>query len=296
MVFLMEKLESEIYKALTHPIRRRILSFLHETVYASFDEILKNVFLANHGKLGFHMRSLKGLVEYEDSMKKYTLTDRGKLLVELMSDAHFLIARQRLVLEYEPIRYIRHLRLGDHAVLFYELEEIKRMIAFSFLLAGLIKGFAVLYITSESKLDLERMELLKYGVDFDLFSKGAFSLMSSEEWYLRKGKASSETIIENWKDVVSEKRKVGFEGIYVAGDMEAFFENSKIQELLRYEKTIGKQNSLNLCALCLYLTSRLNEELFIQLNKYHSHSIFNGIVLRTDLDKQPKTARFSPIP
>ena len=279
----MEKLESEIYKALTHPTRRRILSFLDESRYASFSEILKNVFVDNHGELGFHMRSLKGLVEYDDSKKKYTLTNRGKLLVELMLDNCSLIARQQLVLEYEPIRYIRHLRLGDHAVLFYDLEETKRIITFPFLLTGLINGFAILYLTSENKIDLEHIELLKYGMDFNLFSKEAFAIMSSEEWYLRKGKASSETIIENWKDIISEKRKAGFEGIYVAGEMEAFFKYSKIEDLLRYEKTLGKQISLNLCGLCIYHNAMLDEELFVQLNKYHSHSIFSGIALRTNL-------------
>ena len=70
--------------------------------------------------------------------------------------------------------------------------------------------------------------------------------------------------------------------------METFFERSKLDELLRYEKILGRQISLDLCGLCIYPASRLDEELFIQLNKYHSDLIFNGIALKTDLAKQLK--------
>ena len=105
--------------------------------------------------------------------------------------------------------------------------------------------------------------------------------MSAHEWYLKKGKAQAKTLIDNLEKLREEKQKAGFTGLRSAGEMEIFFENAKIKELLRYEVALGRQLASNVCGLCLYDTQRLDEKQIVQLRKCHGHEIFKDIALKT---------------
>jgi len=273
--------DDELHRALAHPIRRRIIECLQERNDLSFQEILKYIGIPNHGKLGFHIKALRGLVEREPKMKKYRLTDRGQLAGELIWDTRFIIERGGRELAHEPTRYVRRLRFRDHAVLYYDAEDVKREISFSFLEAGLPKGEAVVYFVSEHKLDSEGPEIQRYGISADYFRTEAFTIMPADDWYMKKGQAQAETIIANWLTLAKEKQKAGFTGLRGAGEMEVFFNYAKTEELLRYEGALGRQLPPNLCALCLYDTHRLDEEQIIQLGKCHGHEIFKDIAFKT---------------
>jgi hypothetical protein len=214
-------------------------------------------------------------------MKKYRLTDRGQLAGELIWDIRFIIDRGGRDLAYEPTRYVRRLKFGDHTLLYYDTEGVRREITFSFLEAGLPKGEAVVYIVSEHKLSSEAREIQRYGINGDYLRNGVFTLMSAHEWYLKKGKAQAKTIIANTLVLLEEKKKAGFTGLRGAGEMNAFFDYAKVNELLKYEAALGRQLSPNLCALCLYDASKLEEEQLIQLNKCHGHAISKDIALKT---------------
>jgi len=268
--------DDELHRALAHPARRLIIECLQGNDL-SFRELLKYVGISNHGKLGFHIRALRGLVERDPLTKKYRLTDRGQLAGELIWDIRFIIERGGRDLANEPTRYVRRLRFGDHAVLYYDTEDIKREICFSYLEAGLPKGEAVVYLVAEHKLDSEAREIQRYGISADCFRTGAFTIMSAEEWYLRKGKAQAETIIANWQTLIKEKQKAEFTGLRAAGEAKVFFDNGKVKELLSYEVALGRQLSLNVCGLCLYDIHRLDEGQFIQVRKCHGHEIFKDI-------------------
>ena len=218
------------------------------------------------------------IVEYDTSRKKYHLTETGHLLGEVNWDIRFLTER-KLDFMRQPTRYVRHLGFGDHSILFYDTEDIKSEIAYSFLLAGLLKDEAVAYVVAEHKLDSESQNIREYGINVSDYGK-AFEMLSSEEWYLRKGKARAETIIANWQSLIEKKRKAGFTGLYVAAEMEAFL-NYADKELLRYEEMIHRQFPSNFCAFCLYDTKKLDEKKFIQLNQSHGHSVFKGIAVKT---------------
>ena len=277
----MKNWDDEIYIALAHPIRRRIIECLLEN-NLSFSELLERVGVGNHGKLGFHMRVLEGLVEHEQSNKKYRLTERGQLAGELIWDFRLLIKRGRRDLAHEPTRYVRRLRLTDHAILYYDIEDSTHGITFPFLEAGLQRREAVIYVVSERKLKSESREIQRYGIS-DYFGKEAFTIMSSEEWYLKKGKAKAKKIMANWLTLAKEKQKAGFAGLRVAAEMEAFFNHAKSKDLLRYEAALGRQLPPNLCGLCLYDVYKLDEEQFIQLEKCHGHSILKGTAFRTPI-------------
>lgn len=273
----MKSWDDEILKTLAHPIRRRIIECLRDKNALSYSKLLEHLDIANHGKLGFHMRALKGFVKHEPSTKKYRLTDKGQLAGELLWDINFIISRGRRDLAQEPTRYVRRLVFGDHAFLLFDAEDVKREISFSFLEAGLPKNEAVVYLVSERKMDSESREIQRYGVSADYFQKEAFTIMSAEEWYLKKGKAQPKKIIANCLMLLKEKQKAGFTGLRVASEMEVFFDNAKTKELLEYEAALGRQFTYDVCALCLYNTNKVDEKQIVQLTKYHGHLISKDI-------------------
>lgn len=107
----MKNWDDEILRALAHPVRRLIIESLREKNVLSFNELLAYSEIVNHGKLGFHLRTLKGLVEREPSTGKYRLTDRGQLAGELIWDIQFIISRGGRDLQQEPTTHVRRLFL-----------------------------------------------------------------------------------------------------------------------------------------------------------------------------------------
>ena len=277
----MNEWDDDLHRALSHPVRRQIIEHLQKQKALYFHELLQCATTLNHGKLGFHLRALKGLIEREPSTNKYRLTDKGKLAAEVICTVRLTMTKDELTLTHEPTIYVRRLELGDHAVLFYDTEETIHKISFPFLEAGILKGEAAVYLTSEHKLDSEKQEIQKYGINLDNINKETLTIMSAEKWYMKKGKAQTQTIIDNWLKLLKEKQKAGFTGLRAATEIEVFFNYAKNKELLRYENALGKQLVYTLCRLCLYNTHKLDEQEFIQLNHSHGHSIFKGIAFKT---------------
>jgi len=272
--------DDKIHNALAHPIRRRIIECLQMNEL-SFPELLKRVGVGNHGKFGFHLKALKGLIERVPSTDKYRLTERGQLAGELIWDIRFSIERGGRDLASEPTRYVRRLKFGDHAVFYYDTEEVKREITFPFLEAGLPRGEAVVYFVPEQKMDSESKAMQRYGISAGYIRNGSATIMSADDWYLKKGKAQGKTIIANAQRLLKEKQKVGFTGLRVAAEMAVFLDNAKVEELIRYEAMLGRQFDFDVCALCIYDMNDLEEKQVIQLNKYHGHEIFKDMALKT---------------
>lgn len=275
----MKDWDNEIHKTLAHPVRRRIIESLQTKGALTFSDLLEYTSMHNHGRLGFHLRTLKGLIEQEPSTKRYKLTSRGVLASELMRDIRLTMMTDTVGARASTIT--RSLSTGDHAILFYDTEKIKRQITYPFLKAGLLKGDAIVYVVSEHKLDFESQEIYKYGIDLGNLREEALTILSADEWYIKKGKAQAKTILDNWLTLLKEKQKMGFTELRVASEMEVFFNYAKNKELLAYEAMLGKQIAPALCALCLYNTHKLDEQEFIQLNHSHGHSIFKGIAFKT---------------
>jgi len=257
---------------MSHRIKRRIIECLRDADL-SFTELFNAVGDDNHGRFGYHLRGLKGFAELEPSTKKYRLTDTGRLLDACIRDFRFITSvGKRLT------NYVQHLRLGDHAVGFYNTEDYKRKMLFPFIEAGLHKGQAVVYLAFEHKLDSDTKGIQRRGIDYDRLSKGAFTVVSAREWYLEKGKAQAKTIIANWLALLKEKKKAGFTGLHVVGEMGVFFDYAKSKEALRYEGELGRQLTHDLCGLCLYDMNKLDTPQSIQLCNFHGHLLSKGVV------------------
>ena len=65
---------SEVFEAVSHPLRLRILKLLAEEPL-SFSELKRRLKIDSSGHLDFHLKKLEGFVEEKDG--KYTLTRNG---------------------------------------------------------------------------------------------------------------------------------------------------------------------------------------------------------------------------
>jgi hypothetical protein len=265
-----------VQRAMLHSVNRRIIECLHDEDL-SFTELLNKIgHDANHGKFGYHLRTLREFITLEPTTKKYRLTDRGELLAEAIRDFRFLTSTGK-----ETSRYAEHLKIGDHAVAFYGDDDFKHKISFPFLKAGLSRGEAAAYIVPEKTIDSEIQEIRKYGIDIDCLPKEALTIMSACEWYLRKGEAKGKTIVTNWQTLIHEKKKAGFVGVRVAGEATVFINNGRTEELLRYEELLGRQLAFDLCGLCLYDKNILEEGHFLRVFKCHGHIISKDLLGKT---------------
>jgi hypothetical protein len=177
--------------------------------------------------------------------------------------------------ENNPVRYAARLGQGDHAVLLYLDEAVKRDVVLSFLKAGLSKGNAALYLISEKGRDQETEWLRRAFEIREAEQRRALTIMSSEEWYLERGKASADTIISNWMNLANEKMKEGWPGLQSVTEMKPLVENVKWSELAGYERRLGRKLPQMYCGLCVYEAASLPN--LTDLLDVHGHGIFTSI-------------------
>jgi len=265
-----------IQKAMLHSMNRRIIECLYNEDLTFAGLLNKVGHDVNHGKFGYHLRTLREFIKLEPTTKKYSLTDRGELLAEAIQDFRVLSSMGK-----ESTRYIEELSVRDHSVLLYDDDNFKHRIVFPYLKAGLSSGKAALYFASEKTMDSETRELRKNGIDIDCLPREAFTMMSACEWYLRKGKAKTKTIIANLQTLIGEKKKTGFSGMQIASEMAVFINNGRSEELLRLEESLGRKLDFDVCALCQYDKNTLEEEYFLRIFKFHGHIISENFVGKT---------------
>jgi len=81
--------EIDVFKALAHPLRRRILLFLYKKGSATHSDLSK--IESKAGVLYHHLRLLKGLIE-KDEKHRYFLTEKGKEAVRILLENYFYLA------------------------------------------------------------------------------------------------------------------------------------------------------------------------------------------------------------
>lgn len=75
---------SKILSTLSHPLRREILSFIHEKGECTFTELLNQLHV-DTGKLSFHLRTLSAFTK-QTSTGKYKLTKTGERALRIIRD------------------------------------------------------------------------------------------------------------------------------------------------------------------------------------------------------------------
>ena len=195
---------------LEHPTRRRILESLWEKDL-SYNELTR--ICSNHGRLGYHLRQMRKIVKRAPKEKTYRLTQSGRVVRDWLAQAPSPNARGNLEPTPVHVTYANQLGLNEHAFALYEGADSRRDIAFPFLARGLTRSMASIYVVSEKEMDSEREEMRRRYFGMEEFEeRGAFTIMSAEEWYMRRGRASPAVIIDNCVEAASGEDESGIQG------------------------------------------------------------------------------------
>jgi len=72
----------EFFKVISHEIRVKIISLLHDNIEMSYTEILHTINL-EEGNLNFHLRKMKGFIELTEK-NNYRLSEHGKIAYSML--------------------------------------------------------------------------------------------------------------------------------------------------------------------------------------------------------------------
>jgi hypothetical protein len=145
-----------------------------------------------------------------------------------------------------------------------------------FLKTGLLEnGEDILLVTDELPKDRILEKIAKeWNVDAStLEAKGRITLMTFREWHLIDDKFDikrSKTMMTKmvWKSIEG-----GRKGLRSVGDMNPFFSNGMIQELVTWESSSEKQFELPVTSLCAYIrdnVEQLDNSGIVVIQKHHN--------------------------
>lgn len=119
-------------------------------------------------------------------------------------------------------------------------------------------------------------------------------ITSVKEWYFKtNGRLEPERIYRQWENIVNLAKNRGTKGVRVFADVRYFFDVSRHQELLDYEKTLPDSFDFPLCALCAYtdtLIEKIGRREFRDLRASHAKLVYK----LNEKDSSSKTWFFVP--
>ncbi len=168
----------------------------------------------------------------------------------------------------------------DHVLLFYDTQESKRRILFSYLAEGLKKGKGVVYIHSEETPQDIHRGLASQGIDVEPnLASGSILTPRYDEFYIVDGEVEALRILNKWHQTNSVFKSKGL-GLRATGEMSCFFRNGKVRELLRYEYALHKVLFMPMDAICAYNLKTIVEtgytDVIMPLVRAHGKAVFTA--------------------
>jgi len=184
------------------------------------------------------------------------------------------------------ISYMEQLRPTNHLIFVYDNPEAKYNVLFNYLKAGLDKGEAGVYVTSDVNSSQAKEAMKRFGLKVEEYEKtGALRIFGYEDVYIIEGKFSVTNTINLWNKLYNEALKKGFKGLRVTGELGCFFKHNLIRELIEYEQALHRVLEIPLIAICAYDANILNKTKD-PINLYTELARAHGTVLFTGLDKK----------
>jgi hypothetical protein len=173
------------------------------------------------------------------------------------------------------------MELREHVVLLYINPEDKRACLFTYLKAGLDRGQAGAYVTSQESTEDIKKAMVQFDIDVELCEQsGALSVIDYRDWYMIGGDFDISKTMGLWRKVLEASKTKGFNGLRVTGEMGCFFERDVVDKLMEYEHTLHRVLDLPMMAICAYdVTLFTKKEWFpvlIDLLTTHSTTIMLG--------------------
>ncbi|MFQ6084727.1 MAG: MEDS domain-containing protein [Candidatus Bathyarchaeia archaeon] len=175
--------------------------------------------------------------------------------------------------------HVKGLSAHDHVVHFYETEEDKHRVLFSFVESKLKSGEIVQYYIHGGKPGEVKGKMKKHGIDVDRFEKdGLLEIIDFRSLGVRP-------------DISPKDAKDVLKGIYeakgrrpmniIADDPLLVWDPKKLSEL---EEGHGRRLETPIVFFCVYpsrkVTKIRNDRLYLDLIKAHGHAIFPGVALK----------------
>lgn len=162
----------------------------------------------------------------------------------------------------------------NHGVLFYQNPNRKRQVVFNRLKENLDQGRGVFYIAGDEPPEKIYQEIFNFGFDVKTLEKeGMLKVVNFDEWYIIDGKFDLSNLKILWKKTYEETLERGLKGLFICGEMGCFFRHNLVEELIEYEKSIGKTFKIPINALCAYNLhnlSMLEAKLLFALIRSHN--------------------------
>ncbi|HEX4120746.1 MAG TPA: MEDS domain-containing protein, partial [Verrucomicrobiae bacterium] len=146
------------------------------------------------------------------------------------------------------------LKLGDHAALFFKANEERLGYAIPYLIEGLQQNERCLYIADENTVFEVLVRFHQAGVNVrDLQKKGALTVLTKRETYLRHGPFEPEKMIVDLHSEVKYSLEHAFSGLRSTGEMSwALDLPSALGRLIEYEEKLHQRWPAEFGALCQY--------------------------------------------
>jgi len=168
----------------------------------------------------------------------------------------------------------------DHVLLFYDTQESKRRILYSYLAEGLKQGKGIMYIRTEETPQDVYTGLASHGIDVEPnLASGSILTPSYDEFYIVDGKAETLKILNKWHETSSFFQSKGL-GFRATGEVSCFFKEDKVRELLRYEYALHKVLYIPMDAICAYNLKIIVEtgytDVIMPLVRAHGKAVFTA--------------------
>jgi two-component system, chemotaxis family, sensor kinase Cph1 len=187
---------------------------------------------------------------------------------------------------------IRHLKLGDHAALFYRTEAEQLDIAIPFIAIGLERNERCLYIAEHHTTTEIRLKLQDFGVDVEKAEKnGALDVVTKHETYLKHGAFQPDKMIVDLCDAVQSAMDSGFTGLRAAGELSwALDLPSALSQMVKYEEELDDHFHAKFAALCQYDESRYPANICERMKQLHPIVVRGGEVIRKPSTRESNVA------
>jgi CheY-like chemotaxis protein len=184
-----------------------------------------------------------------------------------------------LIKEITPflrVSAITRARKGEHFLIAFETPQELIEQSLQFLKTGLVEnGEDILLVTDELPKDRILEKIAKeWNVDAStLEANGRITLMTFREWHLIDDKFDIKRSKTMMTKMVRKSIEGGRKGLRSVGDMNPFFSNGMIQELVTWESSSEKQFELPVTSLCAYIrdnVEQLDNSGIVVMQKHHN--------------------------
>ncbi len=178
--------------------------------------------------------------------------------------------------------YLSNLLPTEHLALIYKTPESKYTVLCNYLKFGLENGESVIYINPEDNQLQVRDVLNRFGIDVEKNEEaGAIKIIPVNEFYIIDGKYDIATTLGLAKKLYDDAIEKGFKGCRIFGDSSCFFKNNLIDELIEFERTLGRVLAIPIIGMCPYNAEIFDkydspEEKIKELLKTHGKVLFMG--------------------